>query len=73
VLTWDLEKNMENQMSQVKGITSKNQKEAFITRGMSQKYNYVITETNFYDLQFGLPMNMITDIEAANQKQSQSN
>jgi len=33
---------------------------------MSQKYNYVITETNFYDLQFGLPMNMIIDAEAAN-------
>jgi hypothetical protein len=66
VMTWDLVKNIEYSMIQIKGNYDamkdlpgllNNQ----ICRGINSKLNYVVTHDNFFDLQFNLPMKLITE------------
>jgi hypothetical protein len=54
VMTWDLIKNYEYSMIELQDLSS-SYPEHMICKGMSEKMNYIVTNSNFYDLFYLLP------------------
>jgi len=56
VVTWDLERNMEQSMFQVKIEKSWEHPENMVVKGMNQKYNYIFDGEYIQDMETNLPM-----------------